>query len=107
MTFGFTDAADVNLLKPEYRAWQYEQCVISVKNHNVAQVDTFRLLDLATTARRISIQCLVNTQDKLGGVANIGTDAREIYVYVGGPLISSPSLSNLLLSSESTSAESF
>lgn len=107
LTFGFTDAADVNLSKPEYRAWQYGQCVISVKNHNVAQVDTFRLLDLATTARRITIQCLVNTQDKLGGVANIGTDGRGFYVYVGGPLISSPSLSDVMLLSESTGAESF
>ncbi|CAD6586183.1 MAG: hypothetical protein ASARMPRED_002466 [Alectoria sarmentosa] len=107
LTFGFTDAADVNLLKLEYHAWQYGQCVISVKNHNVAQVDTFRLLDLATTARRITIQCLVNTQDKLGGVANIGTDGRGFYVYIGGPLISSFSLSDVMLLSESNGAESF
>lgn len=107
LNFGFTDAADVDLSKPEYQKWQYGQCMISVKNNNVAQVDIFRLLDVATTARRISTQCLVNTQDKIGGVASIGTDGRGFYVYVGGRLASSPALSDLTLLRESTGAESF
>lgn len=100
LTFGFTDAVDVDLSRPPYQRWQYGQCLISVKNNDVAQVDTFRLLDLAATARRISMHCLVNTQEKLGGVATIGTDERGFYVYVGGPL-------DVILLSERSHAESF
>ena len=106
LTFGFTDAADVNLSKPEYQKWQYGQCMISVKNTDVTRVDTFRLLDLATTARRITMQCLLNTQDKIGGIAHIGTEGRGFYVYVGGPLASSSTLTDVMLFRESTGVDS-
>ena len=105
MTFGFTDAADINLSKPEYRRWQFGQCTIAVKNNDVARVDTFRLLDVAATARSIIIQCLVHTQEKFGGVAKIGTDERGFYVYVGAPFISSPGLSDGLLLREGIGLE--
>lgn len=94
LTFGFTDAADINLSKPEYRRWQHGECAISVKNHDEGQSDVFSLLDVATTARRISTQCLVNTRVKLGGVASIGTEERGFHVYVGGPLAVESGLSD-------------
>ena len=86
LTFGFTDAADINLSKPAYRKWQKGQCAISVNNNDVAQIDEFRLIDVATAARRITSQCLVAKQEKLGGVASVGTDGSGFYVYVGAPL---------------------
>ena len=106
LTFGFTDAVDCNLTKPQYRQWQYGQCLISVKNNDESQIDTFRMLDVATTARRIITKCLIDAQPKLGGVATIGTDGRGFYVFVGGPLVSNPVLSDALLLRESTGVES-
>lgn len=106
LTFGFTDAEDINLSRPEYQKWQYGQCMISVKNDDVTRVDTFRLLDVAATARRITMQCLVNSQDKVGGVSDIGTDGRGFYVYVGGPLDSSASLGDVRLFGESRGVKS-
>lgn len=94
LTFGFTDAADINLSKPEYRRWQHGECTISVKNYDEGQSDVFSLLDVAATARRISTQCLVDTRVKLGGVASIGTEERGFYVYVGGPLAVESGLSD-------------
>ncbi|KAL9136805.1 MAG: hypothetical protein Q9175_001988 [Cornicularia normoerica] len=107
LTFGFTDAADINLSKPQYRKWQFGQCMVSLKNDNVAQADTFRLLDVATTARRISTQCLVSKQEKIGGTSSIGTDGKGFYVFVSAPLASSPVLSDVILSGESTGVESY
>ena len=106
LTFGFVDDVDVNLSKPEYRQWQYGQCLISIKNPNVFQSDTFRLLDVATTARRITMQCVVDTQEKIGGTAKIGTVGRGFYVSVGGLLAASPLLSDVMLFRESTGVES-
>ena len=97
LTFGFTDAADINLSKPEYRKWLHGQCMISVKSHYEDQEDTFRLLDIAMTARRIVTHCVVNTKDKIGGVSSIGTDGRGFYVYVGGPLVPALAVSDVLL----------
>ena len=89
LTFGFTDAADINLSKPEYREWQHGQCMISVINNNMAQMDEFRLIDVANNARRITWQCLVVAPEKIGGVTSVGTNGRGFYVYVGGLLDSS------------------
>lgn len=75
--------------------------MISVKNNDEAQVDTFSLLDVATTARMISTKCLVHAQPKIGGVATIGTDGRGFYVFVGGPVVSNPALSDTMLLRES------
>lgn len=80
--------------------------MVSVKNNDESRVDTFRMLDVASTARRISIQCLVDTQDKIGGVAYVGTDGRGFYIYVGGPLDSSPGFDDVMLLRGSTGAES-
>lgn len=107
LTFGFTDVADVDLSKPEYRKWQFGQCMISLRNDDVASVDTFRLLDVATTARSITTLCLVTTQEKIGGVATIGTEGSGFYIFVGAPVISSLALSDVMLLSESSGVESF
>ena len=97
LTFGFTDAADINLSKPEYRKWQHGQCMISLKSDYGDQMDKFRLLDVAMTARRVVTQCVVNTKDKIGGISNIGTEGRGFYVYVGGPLVPALGASDVLL----------
>ncbi|CAF9934810.1 hypothetical protein IMSHALPRED_009843 [Imshaugia aleurites] len=107
LLFGFTDADDINLSKPEYQKWQYGQCLISVRNRNVFQSDTFRLLDVAGTARRITMQCVVDTQEKIGGTAQIGTQGRGFYVYVGGLLASSPALSDAMPLRSPGGVESF
>lgn len=86
LTFGFTDAADINLSKPEYQRWQRGKCAISVTNNDEGQSDMFSLLDMATTARRIGAKCLVNREAQLGGVASIGTEGRGFLIDVGGPL---------------------
>ena len=80
--------------------------MISLMDNDMAQVDTFRLLDVATTARRISTQCLIYTQEKMGGVASIVTDGRGFYVYVGAPLGSNPALSAAMVLREATGTES-
>ncbi len=101
MTFGFTDAVDINLLNPEHSKWQHGQCIITLANNDERLIDTFRMLDVVKTARRISTQCLGTTGRKMGGVSSIGTDGRGFYVYVGGPLDSSPVLSDVVLLNES------
>lgn len=80
--------------------------MISIKNNDVASVDTFRMLDVAATVRRISMECLVDTEVKIGGIAYIGTHGRGFYVYVGGPLDSSPGLDDVLLLREHAGEES-
>ena len=107
MTFGFTDAVDINLLNPEHSKWQHGQCIITLANNDERSIDTFRMLDVVNTARRISTQCLGTTGRKMGGVASIGTDGRGFYVYVGGPLDSSPTLSDVVLLNEIAGLESF
>ena len=86
LSFGFTDAVDINLLEPEYQKWQDGQCVISVSNNDVTQMDHFRLIDVAIAARRLVSQCVIATREKMGGVVSIGTEERGFYVYVGSPL---------------------
>ena len=85
LTFGFTDAADIDLSKQQYRQWKHGQCVISIKNVDEHALDTFSLLDVATTARRIGTECRIDPQAQMGGFAKIGTERRGFYVYVGPP----------------------
>ena len=88
LTFGFTDDAEINLSKPHYQKWQHGQCMVAVKNHDMSQFDSFRLIDVATTARRVTIRCVVDAEAKIGGVADILRNERGFYVYVGGALSS-------------------
>ena len=106
LTWGFTDDVDVNLSKPQYQKWQYAQCMISVKDNDEGQVNTFRPLDLANTARRISTQCLIYQDVKFGGVATIGIEGRGFYVFVGGPLASISAVRDMMLLGESTGVKS-
>ena len=101
-TFGFTDEAEINLMKPWYRKWQQGRCMISVMNNDATQRDRFRMIDVARTARRVSTQCVVATERKMGGVANVGTDGRGFYVYVGGPLDSKFALKDEVLFNKSS-----
>ena len=86
MTFGFTDAADINLSRPEYRKWQYGRCMVSLRNNDETQVDTFRLLDVVVTAIRISGKCVVDRWElKQGGTARVGALEHLFYIYLGPP----------------------
>ena len=87
MTFGFTDAADINLSRPEYQEWRYGQCMVSLRNHDETQIDTFRFLDVVVTAIRINGKCVADRWGmRLGGTARVGALERSFYVYVGNPV---------------------
>ena len=87
MTFGFTDAADINLSRPEYQKWQYGRCMVSLRNDDETQVDTFRFLDVVVTAIRINGNCVVDRWEmKQGGTARVGALEHLFYVYLGPPV---------------------
>ena len=86
MTFGFTDAADINLSRPEYRKWQYGRCMVSLRNDDETQVDTFSFFDVIATAIRINGRCVVDKwEKKQGGTARVGALEHLFYVYLGPP----------------------
>lgn len=86
LTFGYTGAADIDLSEPQYQQWRFGQCSILITNNNMAEFDTFRLLDVAASARKITNQCLGGTAEKLGGAVRIGSPGRGFRVYVGAPI---------------------
>ena len=87
MTFGFTDAADINLSRPENQKWQYGQCMVSLRNDDETQVDTFRLIDIVVTAVRINRKCVDERWEMpLGGTASVGALEHGFYVYLGAPV---------------------
>ncbi|KAM0802362.1 hypothetical protein BDR22DRAFT_887597 [Usnea florida] len=87
MTFGFTDAADINLSRPEYQKWQYGRCMVSLRNDDETQVDTFRLIDVVVTAVRINRKCVDDRWEMpLGGTASVGALEHGFYVYLGAPV---------------------
>lgn len=70
-TWGFTNAADINLSLPQYR-WSFKNCFMRVQNLDKMQTDTFRPVDVAETAQKIVQQCVIDTKQPLGGNADIG-----------------------------------
>ena len=102
-TFGFTDAADINLSRPEYQKWQYGQCVVSLGNLDEAQVDTFRFIDVIVTAGRIDQKCVVDGwETPQGGTASVGALQSGFYVYLGAPLAPGSVSSDSTLSRRNT-----
>lgn len=83
-TFGYTDAADINLSKPEYNHWAYGQCAIFVRNTVKTTQGRFRFVDVAFAAQRIIQQCVEGSKHGIGGTSNIGTNDYNFYVGVGG-----------------------
>lgn len=106
-SFGYTDAADINLSETEYNNWNYGQCVVFIRNidHHTRQ-DRFRFLDVAYTAQRIMNQCLDGSKHAIGGIADVGTIDDNFYVGLSGfdsrslrngtslELVSSPNISS-------------
>ncbi|KAF6236876.1 hypothetical protein HO173_005167 [Letharia columbiana] len=84
-TFGYTDAADINIMKTEYNNWHYGQCVVFIKNNDESTIqDRFRFLDVASTVNRILDRCLDGSKFAIGGIADVGTAADKFYVGVSG-----------------------
>ena len=77
--------------------------MVTVRNNDLNQLDTFRLVNLAETARRVTTQCVVDAPQQMGGVAGIGSLGRGFYVWVGGPLDEGFALGDGISSPESTS----
>lgn len=84
-TFGYTDAADINLAERENGRWIYGQCVIYIGSFvdKVGQ-DRFRFLDVAYAAHRIIDRCIEGAKYAVGGVSDVGTVADKFYVGVAG-----------------------
>ena len=83
-TFGFTDAADVNLSNLENRRWVFGQCVVFITSIDKTRIDRFRYVDVAQTAYRILDPCVERSKYPIGGTANVGTTGDSYYVAVGG-----------------------
>ena len=95
-TWGFTDAADINLSLPQYR-WIFKDCIMRVRNLDDTEVDTFSPVDVAKVAQGIVQKCIVDTKERLGGNADVGQleFPRRFYVVVSGTArISGESLGN-------------
>ncbi len=85
-TFGFTDAADINLSEAPYNNWTYGQCAVFIRNidPDTTLRDRFRFLDIAYTAHRITEECVEEAKYALGGIADLGTIENRFYVGVSG-----------------------
>lgn len=106
-TFGFTDAADINLSRPEFQKWWYGQCMVSLRNFDKTQIDTFRFIDVIVTARRINQKCVADRAEMpLGGTASVGALGRLFYVYLGAPVASDSISSGVTLSRRRTGVNS-
>ncbi|MCJ1458544.1 hypothetical protein MMC28_008917 [Mycoblastus sanguinarius] len=71
-TFGYTASADIDLSLPENEKWIWGNCVIYISSLDKTNVDTFRMVDVAYTAHRITTQCVVETKYPVGGTADLG-----------------------------------
>ncbi len=95
-TFGFTPAADINLSLKENEKWTFGRCIIFVRNMDKTRTDTFRIVDVATTAHRIMAQCVAGARYPLGGTACVGSIDHNFYVSVGGaPSVANSSISRV------------
>ena len=62
----------------------YRDCVIFVRNHDKSRVDTFRMVDIAEAASRITDQCVIEKKYPIGGISSVGSMDGNFYVGVGG-----------------------
>ena len=100
-TWGFDDSADIDLSRPEYRNWNYKQCVVKVDSSVTTEQDIFRPVDVAIQAQRILRSCVVGSKTALGGTVSIGSPSKSFFMILGGvrPL---PTRTPLTLPSSST-----
>ena len=82
-TFGYNDEVDIDLRERENKKWHHGNCVILVGNQDKANVDTFRMVDVADTANRIMNECVLGTKYAYGGTSNVGPK-HAFDVAVGG-----------------------
>ena len=84
-TFGYTDAADINLAEKENSHWIYGRCMIYIKSsiRKVGQ-DRFRFADVAYAAHRITDRCIEGVKYPIGGISDVGTVEDKFYVGVAG-----------------------
>ncbi len=83
-TFGYSDSVDIDLRKPENQRWIFGQCSIFVRGLDQTLDDTFRMVDVASTASRITKTCVTEVKYPNGGAAGIGSTEENYYVAVGG-----------------------
>ena len=60
--------------------------MIFVRNQDKSRVDTFRMVDIAEVASRITYQCVVEKKYPIGGLSSVGSTDGNFYVAVGGLL---------------------
>lgn len=84
-TFGYTDAADIDLSIAENGQWVYGRCVIYIKSmvEKVGQ-DRFRYVDVIYAAHRIIERCMEGAKYAVGGISDVGTVKDKFYVGVAG-----------------------
>ena len=97
-TFGYTDAADINLSIMKNREWFHGKCVILIDNDDETQTDIFRPVDLAVTAQRINKKCVTDAKEPVGGTAFVGSYMKSFYVSVGGLVMPKSSANETTLS---------
>lgn len=83
-TFGYSDSVDFDLREPENQRWIFGQCSIFVRGLDQTLEDTFRMVDVASTASRITKACVTEVKYPNGGAAGIGSSEENYYVAVGG-----------------------
>lgn len=82
-TFGYNDEVDVDLRELVNAAWDYGACVVFLRNKHLTQVDTFRMVDVAAAANRITDECIAGKRYAVGGSTDVGS-SKGFYVGVGG-----------------------
>ena len=73
--------------------------MVSVRNDDETQVDTFRFIDIVVTAVRTNRKCVDDRWEMpLGGTASVGALEHGFYVYVGAPVAADSVSSDVTLS---------
>ena len=58
--------------------------MIFVRNVDKTRIDTFRMVDVAEVAGRITNQCVVEMKYPIGGISHVGSMDDNFFVAVGG-----------------------
>lgn len=83
-TFGYSDSVDIDLRRPENQRWIFGQCIICIRAVDQTVIETFRMVDVGTTASRIVRKCVAETKHPKGGTADIGSREDNYFIAVGG-----------------------
>lgn len=83
-TFGYTSSADIDLSLKQNERWVFGRCMIFIRNTDKTRTDTFRMVDIASTAHKIIKKCLIGAKYPVGGICDIGSSEENFYVGVGG-----------------------